>query len=389
MNSNIVAPEVLNRFFLTLPGTSLAQQLRATSLGVFVPEEAQAELVRHYQRWLKSDTAASEALDSERSFEHLFGRADPSQYYLLDGKACRIGSVANLEISQELKGKLPAYGGTPIDARNSIHPKDPMLANLPAGIKVQQSSEGLQLGVQIGGVELKLSLGQLSELGKLISHSPRLRRFRHVFKLSLRKSLVDIAAILRHSRPLPLKALGILPSRFRHRSDTNFLRLSDLIFVLTRQGNLLFAFGLKGRNLMEFVRQEIQELQHSVRSKRIGEFDLRGTDGKSAGVLRTKTDKFFVDYPALMDFVQIWRPQRNDKGAHSLTLFDYIRALSEEFQNSAWTLERDIPPRLRARRGEPVNYRCSRNWIFWTSKRNHITALRRKPMIRSEQKAPT
>jgi hypothetical protein len=379
--------EAAVRFVRSLFGTSLANNLRITPSGLFVPETEREPLISAYQVWLKADSGAAGLLESSRCIEHLFGSPTPTDFYVLDGKNCLVGNLIKIETNPELKTKFPVYAGTPIDGRNSIHPKDPMLSKLPEGIQIQNGPDGMEIRLQLKTILIQLPLSRLPDIAYLVGNSPRLRKQKYTFKQALRKVVPELALLLKQARPVNTSSLRFLPSQFRRQGNVKFLALADLILALNSQGRFISGFGFKAKNMLDFLHTEIKILSETVRSKRIGEFDLRTYERNCAGILRSKNEKFSLEYRALMDFVQIWRPNKTEKRkSESPTLFDILRELSLEFSHSAWTLERDISPRFRGSSKDNLNYRTTKGWVFWISKRAHLVSLRRRPQL--ENKSP-
>ena len=383
MSAPNISIETIQRFVSSLFGSNLASRLKITPLGLFIPENELTAFICAYQTWLKADSAAEGLLETNRCIEHIFETNSPTDYYLLDGKNCLVGNLIKLSPTAEFKSKFPFYAGTPIDGRHSIHPKDPILSRLPEGVQIITASNGMQLSIKLKSTTIQLPLSRLADIAYLVGNSPRLRKQKHTFKQALRKVVPELALLLKQARVISPSSLRFMPSQFRRRSDVTFLSLADLIFALNSNGNFISGFGFKAKNLLDFLHQEIRELSKSVRSKRIGEFDLRFSDRQIAGTLRSNQEKFQLEYKALMDFVQIWRPNRSSNNRNEApTLFDLLRELSLEFYKSSWTLDRDISPRYRGSGKDNLNYRTTKGWVFWISKRSHLVSLRRRPIIK-------
>lgn len=387
MSDSIVSSELVVKFVISLYGSALASALKITPSGLFVPEKDRSALITSYQSWLKNESGAAGLLEESRCIEHLFAYSVPTDYYVLDGKNCIVGNLIQIDPTLEMKSKFSLYAGTPIDGRKSIHPKDPILSQLPEGVKIQNGPDGMELQLILRGLPFQLPLSKFSEISYLFSNSPRLRKQKHTFKHALRRVVPDLASLFKQARVIKSNSLRFLPSQFRRQSNVKFLALADLIFAINPQGRFISGFGFKAKNLLDFLHTEIRILNQTVRSKRIGDLDLRTNDRQSVGTLRNKNEKFSLGYSALMDFAQIWRPDKaNNKRAEAPTLFDIVRELSLEFSKSAWTLDRDISPRFRGASKDNLNYRSTKGWVFWISKRSHLISLRRRPIV--EVKTP-
>lgn len=390
MNDTNNQSDKITRFVVSLYGSSLASGLKMTPVGLFIPEPALEQILHTYQLWLKSDTAAEGLLETTRCREHLFGPGVPGDYYLLDGKNCLVGNLIKLPIIPEFKIKFPFYAGTPIDGRLSIHPKDPILSRLPPEVQILTSSSGMQLRFTLRGATFNFPLNRFQEIAYLIGNSPRLRRHRQIFRQSLRKAVPELAVLLKQARISSSSNLRFIPGKLRRKSDLIFLSLADLVFTFDSQKNFMSGFGFKAKNLLDFIHDEILELRKSLKSKKIGELDLRFSNRQIAGSLRSNQEKFPLEYRAIMDFTQIWRSDRQSTKGEAPTLFDMLNELSLEFYKSNWTLERDIAPRFRGKSRDGLNYRTTKGWVFWINKKSHLVSLRRRPVVisPSEHTAP-
>jgi hypothetical protein len=395
MESNTTVPEVteqehtaikiesnqrslLDRFSDSLSSSTLLNSIKITPSGLFVTCEGWQNFLETFQSWLKIDTGSESLLDLDRcsnlictsDSKHSSGKIS---YYILDGKNCRVGYLVPAKPLDSLRNKFPHYAGTPIDGRKSIHPKDPILNQLPPELKVDSQ----RLYIKGNKFSFSIPFEDLSLLRTILGGSPKLKKYRSEFNKALRDILVPLSKFILSGQIIEKSKLRLIPSVFRKQSNIIILRFSDVFLVTDSTGVFKDGFGLKAKNFFDFVSIEINSLARSLRNRRIGNFEIETRSRHIAGVIRLKNEKFFVETKIILEWAQDFKSAE----AQPATLYDAILSLSNDFCTSDWILERDVPARFKvstqtnSKSRSTVNYRCSKERLYSLDKKAHILAI--------------
>ncbi len=372
-----VERSLLDKFADYLAEKPLARQVFMTASALFVAESDFPEFLENFQSWLKTETGSEGLLPKDRCHRMIFEKGTDSAYYLLDGKNCFVGYLVNAKPLDQFRNKFKAYPGIPFDGRKMLHPKDPFLTRLPAGVQVANGPNGQELIIKSDNIKAVFRLDDLPHLLGVFKGSPRLRRFKSSFQLALRDLIPEFSKLILSGQITDKSRLRIIPSRFRNSTNFSCLRLSDTYLIFDRDQRYLQSFGLKGKNLFDFISYELRSLLHSIRNRRIGQFELEGRNRRLAGTIKVQNEKFFMSVHSLLEWVQLC------KMSQASTLYDYILAFSADFASSGWVLERDIPGRQKnfckrnAGHNPQLNYRTSKQYLYAIDKRHEIVAIMR------------
>ncbi|MBX7137110.1 MAG: hypothetical protein K1X83_03930 [Oligoflexia bacterium] len=326
----------------------ILSNLRVLTKGLFVSEPFAQTLVAKYQEWHKTVTGSFSQQSDERARKHLFGQEDPKVYYLIEGKQCLTGFLAALPFAQPDRLPIPHYPGSLIDAATQLHPKDPFLQSA-AGIKaVTDLAKGLQFSLQVKRWEYRISPELLQRFSEMVIQSRRLNREFDQVQRGLRYALPALSTVLSRARLLRGKKKTLIPSKFRRDPKLKLVRFKRLYFVLLDENRIDHIYELRARNLVIFLRQELDLLKRDKHSQRIGGLSLAIKPGPSAGFISIKGHKLRISRRVFSRFLEgLLRLRESPAELPShYTLRDAIKLLAQLLQQGTWIPKREIPQRI-------------------------------------------
>ena len=88
-----------NPFFINLAKSAqeseVLEALRICNKGLFISEDYIDSLAKHYQDWIKNQTGKEIQKSTDKYLKKFFGNESPKVSYLIDGKKCLVGYLAN------------------------------------------------------------------------------------------------------------------------------------------------------------------------------------------------------------------------------------------------------------------------------------------------------
>ena len=367
-----------NPFFINLAKSaqesSALEALRICNKGLFISEDYINSLTKHYQDWIKSQTGKEIQKSTDKYLKKFFDSETPKASYLIDGKKCLVGYLANEtdNIWNELKpseSKVSRYQGELLDPEWFLHPKDPIFSKLPDIDFEFDSSKGSSVCFKLGGQaknkevkskgakskEIKIDSASLNQLVKQLRaiKSPALK------KHTLRDSLLPILAILNQAKAG--RNSSIVPSEVIKKSPSLLLRSKSINIVLDQDNYIIGALNNSGKEFRQNLEKEILALQTKAPLTSIRSF----TASKSIKKIRAHGMSLKLSPSFLMQFIKLLIRKKTKKGdKRFLSVKDVINKLVSLIHKSKEPSKELLKDLLKGRKQGNSIYKVNGKWVF-------------------------
>ncbi|MDC0359086.1 hypothetical protein OAO01_09740, partial [Oligoflexia bacterium] len=276
---------------------------RATEDGLFVEEQYSTTVIQAYQAWHKEITGSATEKSTRKCKKRLFGSDHPELRYIIEGKQSKVGFLLSCDITNPHKLGIPLYRGKSIVATNLLHPTDPIVAKL-RNVKVTVKSSGVKIFVEARRNTFTMTSQMLQEIAEII-YPPRKSRGDVVeASCALRDILQRVSGLLPKAQFVRGRDYLLVPTEEVDRNQKLF-RLGTLVFVTDADLEIKRCYGLSGRSLNAFVRQQLEILGNSKRGKGIRDFRFDLRKRGVFGEVVKGPNSYPVSYRAMMEFLEL------------------------------------------------------------------------------------
>lgn len=409
-SDKVKAPDPLLAFVATLDSL-LSEEiryklLRITKDGLFIDEKAYDGLVSTYIKWSHSLQNNANLLGSEnktlsgdsnisiiaapqvttptedysigsskyKEQYQKFFRHDKTTFYLLDGKALLIGRLIKIENILSIKTTIPVFRGSLLETLDYIHMKDRIFSETD-GISARFSPQGFEIEVTSRKHPLKITNAQLMDLARAMRNSPVVSRRFPAVQYSARSAIPALSEIWKKARVVHGDTKLIVPSELKDVKKSWFLIYGDLIFIQQADSQLHSVYGLRGKNLHQFLVNETEILRSR---KRVGNDNFRILQrGRSLAAVKFEGDSYQLDPACFRRFLERVTASRDlpEKLNSRFVLEDVFRQLAKILEKTAWTDSIHIPRAFSTHFPHGTNYRSKNNWVFAINKQKLIVGL--------------
>lgn len=345
--------------------------IRVTPRGLFVENSVTETVVALYQKWFHEFTRGEVSRTIDKSRVRLFGDQKPDPQYLVEGKTVLLGVLASGTVQNPQQTGLPYYLGALVSSRQFLHPKDPQLAALP-GLSIRTTQTGSEISVQLRDRALKIPKFVLDDFAHTAALSPFLVRRNPGMDQSLAIALRVLVSVASRARPVRKDAAILVPHRFQNARNAT-IRLSRKFLLVEQSGELKFIAELNGRNLSEFLRNELS----SGPKQSLGSFRLSSRRAPNIGEFHIKGVTFTLRPRAFAEFVEFITRAKDprEKFNKAYTTQECFEKFSSFFQLAQPFDRRKLEKALGDRGITARDVRVYGGWIFAISKRGVITRV--------------
>jgi hypothetical protein len=301
----------LVRFLETLKKSKDAQPLletiRVVSKGLFVDSRSVSAIVELYHAWLLKESAGSVDKPVDKCFQWLFEGREPERLYVIEGKKSLVGHVIPIPLTVPQQFGLPFYLGSLLSADTYLHPSDPEIAKL-SKVEVRHGKLGAEFVVSTRGARIAISEQMVKAFAQLAKTSRFMERRYPESTKSLVGALTVLVALLKRSRPLSRHFPIVVPYDVRN-SKTKNVRMAGKFMFIEEKGTLLRILELNGRNLSDFLRQELTKAPRD----KLGSFKLTPKHRDLMGFYEAFGRRRSVHARAFAEFEEAIRRTRDTK----------------------------------------------------------------------------
>jgi len=345
---------------------TLKEKYRILPKGLFVSEDSLEHFLGVYQAWHAKQTGASQLRSVDKIMRHLFGTESPMCQYLVEDKLCLVGYFSPFVAEMPNQSKIRKYQGSPLSAKDFLHPRDPILGGL-AGISAHLDNyTGLKITVRTKHGTYAISPDFVKTFRLILEGNKRYaREFPRVVQ-GQRYALLVLQKLLSRARPANKRRGFPFPARFRNEHGVEILWFRRLCFVIGQGDILQLCFELRARNLSDFVRSELKLLSTDKHSKKIGPLFMFYNPGPNIFGFSVRGKRYKFSYKAFEEYIDmLLRVKFASRGlSGNYTLREAIRNLGAIIQRAQWLPKRDIPQQIfRTLAGHELLL-SSGHWVF-------------------------
>ena len=357
-----------------LDAQEIESGVRATREGVFVEQRLVPQILSAYQRWLQASADQASLKSEDKVRRKLFGGDSPTLYYVLDGKRCLAGFILSGSIASAQVLKLPAYQANLMDTFEAVHPRDPLLAEIP-GLRAKLSpTEGFIIEIQAGTQTFELDDRGLKQVITALRNDPQMVREFPVLKRPLREALPVVTQLFSRARPIGGGPQLLIPSAIRGKEGLRLYRYRGYILVLYGEKRLKGVYEVKGKGYGKFLREELAALVLPDGTNAVRGFDSKASKIQYLGKLWTKGISFHLHLRAYRFFERglLNEPSGATRLKPLYTVQDVATQLAQTFYRAQPVEELQILEILGARRLPFAKYRRAKGWIFVITDKNVV-----------------
>jgi hypothetical protein len=283
--------------------------IRVTPHGIFASNLALDRLCAEFQSWLLkiSQGAADKTLDKTKQW--LLQTNTPEKLYLVEGKALLTGVLIPLPIKNPQSLGLPFYLGSLPPAGDYLHPLDPELRKI-TGITVSRGQSGVEVTIKRREGTVKISEAVLKSFRRLAASSPFLKHRYPGSDRELLVALTGLVSLLKRARIAPQRYPTIVPNQIINSKQNRIRVAGKFLFIENNRGEVTRIIEAHGRNLSDFLREELR----SATREKLGSFRLTPKARDTLGYYQLASNKHAAIHPrAFSEFVQAVRLARDPR----------------------------------------------------------------------------
>ncbi|MGA1192657.1 MAG: hypothetical protein ACO3XO_10305, partial [Bdellovibrionota bacterium] len=298
---NSVSGSIFNRLFITFleeAAKRFTEELRFKHLrilpnGLFIEESAYGEVLEAFITWHTDYNEPSKKTSPDKIRKDFQHALSGYPQYLLDGKVLLYGKELRFQKDDFKTRDIPYFQGTLLDARSFIHMRDPIFAQTP-NVTAQLSQSGLSVQFSSRKQPVTLDNASLQRLAVVLQCSRSIpKRYANIHN-ALREAVPAFCEIWSKAQVVPQKKRLLTPQHITNVQDGWFLTYGDLILVQKKDGSLSFAYGLSGKNLHEFLVEELRILKGGKYRFKAGSLIL-GSNTKGYGSVLLENERYHLN----------------------------------------------------------------------------------------------
>lgn len=364
----------LNKFIVefvrTQPIESLRESYRVTPKGLFLKREALPATLESFQTWLGKQNQTNHKIPERKLIRRLFGVEEPELLYLLEGQNSLVGFLAACPIDNPQNLRVPYYLGSTSSAKDYLDPSDPIFAGLK-GVRVTSVHGGLNIFVRCRDKELCLPSAALARFRSLATSSHQIEKHFPKYQESLAETALAAIGTLERAHLLKPNQEPLRPLRLEKTQRLSFYERWGMVFVTDAGNCVQFIYHLYGRNLHNFLRDEVSDnLGRQTKGKFEG-MQLFRRDHQLLGVISFHGKNISLHGHALGSFI-IAKLEDHAPSKFPRTvkyyLSEFILALSRAQPIAVNKIASQLKPQFRKGHSVLVNQR----WLFVINNRGVV-----------------
>lgn len=365
-----------------LPSHEFESGVRMTKQGLFVEDRLVPQILDAYQRWLQSASDRPEKRSEDKIRRKLFGTdQNPTLYYLLDGKRCLPGFILAGSIGDAQKLRITPYQANLQDTKDSLHPRDPLLATQDRVRARLSPQEGFSLEFEAGAQRFTLDESGLRGVVRNLRAEPGYLKEHPELAGPLRETLGTVAEFFARLKPVDQSQRLLVPDRLKQQGETRLFRYRSFICLVEASGRVTGMYEVKGKGFGRFLRDEIAALAQPDGTNLIRGFDSKASKIQYLGKLWTHGMSFHLHLRAYRLFER--EVQRSEAGPGKVpvrySVRDVLDRLVQSFGRAQPVEELTILELLGKRRQPFAKYRRAKGWIFIVTDKNVLFSCIRIP----------
>jgi len=351
------------------------KHLRLLPRGLFIEESVIEKIELLLCDWHPLLPESKKMISTEKLKKYYRNSLSSVPKYLLDGKALLFGYELCLAKGTATFRDIPVFNGSLLETSSFIHMRDPILFNTP-DITTEIGNAGLRMLVSSRKHPVKLDNTSLQQLALTLQRSQAIPKKYREIKQSLRQAVPAFREIWEQARVIRSKQSVLIPKELSDEKDAWYLSYKDLIFVQRKEGQLAKAYGLRGKNLHEFLVHELYALKNDKRRFKTGTLHL-GSKTKGYGEVELEKTHYQIHPIFVRTFLLRLGFHRDitEKLPPRFTLGDALKQLIAIVESSIWIDARDVPRHYAEQQTPDTNYRAHGKWIFAINRKREILSL--------------
>ncbi|MCB0329843.1 MAG: hypothetical protein KDD70_09270 [Bdellovibrionales bacterium] len=353
-------------------------KMRLLTGGLFVDERALSDLLIGYQNWYKGFAEASPEVTlptDEKLKKRLFQSLNRETKYLLDGKVLLCGRLLELDSSSVVTQHIARFSGSLLEAVNYIHMRDPIFEQTN-GVTAHVGAKGLVVEFQTRKQPIAVDNAGLQKLARVLQQSRSIPKRFSKIQFAARQAVPAFCEIWKKAQVIPNQTKLLVPMDTRSLKKGWFLIYGDIVIVQGDNGELISLYGLRGKNLHEFLIRETDSLRAQQRRPRFGSMSL-SAKGRGYGFIKLEGDSYLLDPTVVRKFIERMPYSREipEKVPARFTLFDALKRIVALIESTAWVDVVHVPRGFITQQEPGTNYRAKGPWIIAINKKKQIVGI--------------
>lgn len=380
---NPVSGKLFDKLFTSFLGEAskrLTEELRFKHLrllpsGLFIEESACGEILKAFITWTTDHSELLNKVSPDKLQKDFQGALYTHQQYLLDGKVLLYGNELRFQKDDFKTRDIPYFQGSLLDARSFIHMRDPIFSQTP-DVTAQLSQSGLSVQFSSRKQSVTLDNASLQKLAVVLQRSRSIPKRYANIQNALREAVPAFCEIWSKANIVPSKKRLLIPHCLTTMKDRWFLTYGNLILVQNKDGSLASAYGLTGKNLHEFLVEELRVLKNGKHRFKAGSLTL-GSNTKGYGSVTLESERYRLDPVFVRTFLLRipFHRELTDKMPTRYTLGDVLKQLVEILESSIWADTVHVPRQLNQIYPKGTSFRTKGEWVFALTRDKEIIGI--------------
>lgn len=351
------------------------KHLRLLPSGLFIEESAYSALLDAFITWNADHSELLHKASPDKLRRDFQGALCTHQQYLLDGKVLLYGNELRFQKDDFKTRDIPSFQGSLLDARSFIHMRDPIFSQTP-DVTAQLSQSGLSVQFSSRKQPVTLDNASLQKLAVVLQRSRSIPKRYANIQNALREAVPAFCEIWSKANIVPSKKRLLIPHFLTTMKDRWFLTYGDLILVQNKDGSLASAYGLTGKNLHEFLVEELRALKNGKHRFKAGSLTL-GSNTKGYGTVTLESERYRLDPVFVRTFLLRipFHRELTDRMPTRYTLGDVLKQLVEILESSIWADTVHVPRQLHQAYPKGTSFRTKGEWVFALTRDKEIIGI--------------
>lgn len=394
---NPVSGKLFDKLFTSFLGEAskrLTEELRFKHLqllpsGLFIEESACGDVLEAFITWHSDQDETPNKASHEKMRKDFQSSLRDEPQYLLDGKVLLYGKELRFQKDDFKTRDIPYFQGSLLDARSLIHMRDPIFVQTP-DVTAQLSHSGLSVQFFSRKQPVTLDHASLLRLAGVLQRSRSIPKRYANIQNALRVAVPAFCEIWNKAKVVPSKKRLLIPHRLTTLKNGWFLSYGDLILVQNKDGSLAEAYGVTGKNLHEFLVEELRLLKNGKHRFKAGSLIL-GSNTRGYGAVTLENERYRLDPVFVRTFLMRipFHRELTDRMPTRYTLGDVLIQLVRILESSIWVDTIHVPRHLSQAYPPGTTYRTKGEWVFALSRQKEIIGVfdksERRPTTRHRQ----